>query len=581
VRVELGTDEYRVNAEAEAALVEKAVGLYQRGGCLVRVLQREPDDRQDKVRRPQESLIVRDLPEAILREELTKYTDFVNVRKTKDGGTVEALAHPPGHVVAAIARRGLWQGIPHLHGVVSHPVLLGDGSLLARPGYDAASGLLLRLPAGLDVQVKEQPTRDDAVLAIGVLLDVVSDFPFAGPAHQAAWLSSVLTPLARFAVDGPAPLFLVQGNVAGCGKGLLCDATSLVVQGRKFSVMGYTSDREELRKAITALALEGDELVLMDNITGAFGGDVLERALTCDRWEDRILGGNRKYDGPLLVCWYGTANNPYPIGDMPRRLLPIGLLSPLEFPEDRSDFKYPDLRAHVLAHRGALLAAALTILRAYIVAGRPPQAICRWGSFDGWTDLIRGCLVWAGQPDPADSRDELRQEGNPEREALADLLAGIEALDPTGQGLTTSEIVHQSEYTQDPAVKALHEALFVLCYDRSGDGKLSPKSVGRKLFALRGRVVGGRYLERLQTSNKHSGNRWRVVRQSAGDGGGDFGDFGENLSGPKKSHPKPKFRENFGPETISPKSPNPPTEPQTAAEGIREKLKQLGERLKK
>ena len=68
--------------------------------------------------------------------------------------------------------------------------------------------------------------------------------------------------------------------------------------------MSYTSDREELRKRITTIAVEGDRLVLLDNLAGAVGNDILDAALTTDRWKDRLLGVNRRYDGPLHVTWF-------------------------------------------------------------------------------------------------------------------------------------------------------------------------------------------------------------------------------------------------------------------------------------
>src|SRR5208283_5133025 len=108
-----------------------------------------------------------------------------------------------------------------------------------------------------------------------------------------------------------------------------------IVTGRRASAMGYTNDKEELRKAITTLAVEGDEMVLLDNVTGAFGNATLDRAITATRWKDRILGGNTQYDGPLAVSWYATGNNLYVVGDTPRRLLPIRLESPMERPEER------------------------------------------------------------------------------------------------------------------------------------------------------------------------------------------------------------------------------------------------------
>src|SRR5262249_58812975 len=111
----------------------------------------------------------------------------------------------------------------------------------------------------------DRPLRSDAFDARDAILEVVVDFPFERPVHQAAWLAALLTPLARFAFIGPAPLFLVDSNTRGAGKGLLLDCISRIATGERFTIAAYTSDEDELRKRITSLALAGDRLGLFHN----------------------------------------------------------------------------------------------------------------------------------------------------------------------------------------------------------------------------------------------------------------------------------------------------------------------------
>jgi hypothetical protein len=249
--------------------------------------------------------------------------------------------------------------------------VLPDGSVLAADGYDRASRLLVGLSAGLRLAVPEAPTRDDVAAAVHLIDDAIADFPFERPEHRAAWYAGLLTPPAWFAFDGPAPLTLIDGNTRGVGTGLLADVIALILTGRRFPVMSYTADREELRKKITSLAMEGERLVLLDNLAGAVGNDALDTALTADRWKDRALGANKVFDGPLHVAWYATGNNVQRHADTSRRCSHCRLESGLERPELRADVRYPDLRRHVLERRGPLLSAALTVLRGWYAAGRP------------------------------------------------------------------------------------------------------------------------------------------------------------------------------------------------------------------
>jgi putative DNA primase/helicase len=58
--------------------------------------------------------------------------------------------------------------------------------------------------------------------------------------------------------------------------------------------------------------------------------------------------------------------------------------------------------------RGRYLAAALTVLRAYHVAGRSEQRE-PLGSFGEWSSWVRGALLWLGQGDPVETMDAARE----------------------------------------------------------------------------------------------------------------------------------------------------------------------------
>ncbi|HEV3436964.1 MAG TPA: DUF3854 domain-containing protein, partial [Gemmata sp.] len=305
----IGTDEFRVNLEAIASLAD-ARNLYQRGGFLVHVIKSNPDpEPMAVVRRPPGSPVVRNLSLPLLRERLTRHARWFKRVRGADDVIEERPAHPPSWSVNAIYARGNWPNIRYLEAVVNHPVLLPGGTIHSTNGYDTQSQLLVSIPPNLRLSVPDQPTRNDVLAAVEIINDVLSDFPFERREHRSAWFAGLLTPLAWFAFDGPAPLLLIDGNVRGVGKGLLADVIALILTGRRFPVMSYTSDKEELRKKITSLAMEGERLVLLDNLAGAVGNDVLDMALTADRWKDRVLGVNQVYDGPLNVCWFATGNN--------------------------------------------------------------------------------------------------------------------------------------------------------------------------------------------------------------------------------------------------------------------------------
>ena len=343
--------------------------------------------------------------------------------------------------------------------------------------------------------------------SVDALLDPLTDFPFVTPAHRAALVAGLLTPLSWFAFPGPAPLFLIDKNVRGAGAGLLADVVALILSGRRFPVMTYTSDREELRKRITTAAVEGERLILLDNLAGAVGNDTLDAALTTDRWKDRLLGGNRLYDGPLHVCWFATGNNVQLQADTSRRVCHVRMESADERPELRAGFKYRDLRAHVRANRGRLLSSALTILRGWAVAGKPTHGLKAWGSFEGWSGVVREAVVFAGLPDPGETRLALQTAADRDAGAMGVIIDGLERMDTDRRGKTTVEVIAAMKATDEHSAEWLAEmrsAVEELC------GKLDGRALGFKFRHFKRRNFAGKMLDVAGTDRQH-GNRWTVL----------------------------------------------------------------------
>jgi hypothetical protein len=477
--------------------------LYQRGGALVRILRdTSPAGGEGGIRRPLAARIDL-LPLATVLEKLTSVANWWEV-----SGDKLKPALPPMWCLKAVHARGDWPSVPFLEGITEYPVLRPDGTLLVKPGYDPQTGLLFE-SGSIHGKLKNNPKKGDAQKAVATLLEPLCDFPFADRIHQAAWLAALLTPLARFGFEGPAPFFLVDSNVRGAGKGLLLHAISYIITGERFTVASYTRDGDELRKRITSLALAGERLVLFDNLSGPFGDAVLDAALTATSWSDRLLGCNRMTRVPLYCTWYGTGNNVQIDADTARRCCHIRLESEYEKPELRDGFRYPDLLVWVREQRGRLLSAALTILHAYCLEGRPKANLPAWGSFEGWSDLVRQAVVWAGLPDPAQTRLELEATADTTAECMAVLLDGLERMDPAGTGLLASEIIDylfKKDHNPKPVgLDECKDAVEGLC------GKADARRLGYRLRLFRRRIFAGRYLEHAAGGGQRHCVRW-VVR---------------------------------------------------------------------
>lgn len=499
--------EWKVTDEAIAVLTRDPE-VYTRSNELVRIVTDEAP--HDGIERPAATQQIRHLLPPTLRERLGKVAKFVTI--SPDGEARQKP--PPDWCLSAIRHRGTWRGIRHLEGIVNTPVLRADGSILSKPGYDPATGLVLTdascgssgSSGSVSATAANRFLADDARQAVGKLLELVADFPFASKAHASAWVAAVLTPFARHAFDGPAPLFLIDANTRGSGKSLLADVIGHITGGAEMARMSAPRDDDECRKRITSLAIAGDTLVLIDNIIGTLGCASLDAALTSTIWKDRILGKSEIVTMPLKVSWLATGNNVILAADTSRRVCHIRLESPEERPEERSGFQNPHLLRFVKSHRAELVTACLTILAAYCKAGRPDQKLKPWGSFDGWSSLVRNAVVWCGLPDPGETRRELVERSDVQAGALRSLVEQWHIIDPDGEGLLTAEILRRldsSEFECDE----LKSSVFELCESSRGKPPTT-RSLGNKLRHLRGRVIGGKALDCVPA---RMGQRWQVV----------------------------------------------------------------------
>jgi len=518
--IELTLDEKLVN-DAVIALLATSDDLYDSNGQLATIVVRVDDLGEHRVE-------VHVLSLSGLREIISQRVQFFIWKENKDTGDEgPAWQRIPRWTYEAILSRGAWPGIRPLRGIVTSPVLRADGSILQTAGYDAASGLFVDLSAEF-TSVVDNPSTEDVQRAVATLFDLVCDFPFSDHASRSAWLGSLLTPLAREAYRGcTGPLFLFDANTRGTGKSLLADINALVVTGREATRLTSPKDDEECRKRVTALVTNSDRIVLVDNIAGRFGCASLDAALTGTVWKDRRLGHTELIEAPLRMTWYGSGNNVLLAADTARRVCHIRLESPLENPEDRSGFQHADIRKHVRQNRPSLLAAALTVLRGYIVAGRPDQKLKPWGSFEGWSDLVRQSIVWSGQADPGETRTELRETSDSEAGSLRQMLVAVAQVDQDQHGLRTSDMLkiataRDQGYAADDA-EVMREAIEMFC-GRSII-KANAQHLGNQLSHFRNRVVDQMA---FNCTVKRGSNYWFV--QSSGGPGGPGGPLSANLS---------------------------------------------------
>ena len=471
---------------AEAALMSAGIPIYQRGGELVMALKVGNVAMQD-IKRSPGATVLHSVDASWLVRKLSDVIKWVRVKKVNKK-LVSYPADPPSkYAISLITSRDVWK-FPQLRGVILAPTLSPKGDIIETPGYHAGSGLLLDFKAGEFPPVPQRPTKADALAALKKLEHPLRKFPFVGEneanknsASRSVALSGQLTAFVRASLR-TSPLHGYDSPVAGTGKSLLAESPGLLANGAKPASMAQGRNPEEDEKRLSTVLHAGDNIIMIDNCQHQVTGDFLCTMLTQEVVQARILGLSERRILPCTALVVATGNNLTFAGDVTRRAVKCSLDAQIERP-DKREFDF-DFTKEILDNRPELVIAGLTVLRAYVLAGRPQpeKKLAPMGSFDDWA-WVRGALVWLGQADPADTREAIL-EADPRKAELADVLTAWE-LAFGGTPKTLAEI------GRDPTNEAI-VALRVLLTEACGKPVWNARSAGWWMRRNCRRIVGGR-----------------------------------------------------------------------------------------
>lgn len=514
--IRMGADLHRAVDQVVIAL-PRDPSIYQRDGALVRVV-RVTDveaELEHAVRVASGTPQIRAMPIATLRERITRVTRCFRYDRRSEAWRPSIPTDP---VVAAVISRGEWLGIPPIVGVIDTPSMRPDGTLIDVSGYDPATGYLYA-PQRVFPSVRPCPTIEDARAALAALAEPWADFPFRSDADRYVPVAALLTLVARPAIRGACPAFAFDASTKGSGKTLLARSVTTLAHGREAALVSWPSDESELEKMLGAYALRGAGVIVFDNITTAFRGGPLDKVLTCaDRVELRILGQSAVPSLSWRATVFVTGNNLVIAGDTTRRTLVSRLEPDCERPEERTEFTInSELTQWCRAHHPRLVVAALTLLRAYVLA-RESDPSCAptlpgWGSFEAWRDLVASALAWAGAPDVMATRPTIAGDDDDDTAALRVLIGALPRLAPDG---CTVRFMLGTLYPADrmrgdaepDSYDDLRAALETLAPPQRPGVPPAAQRLGTAIGKYRRRVVGGRYLDR---DTEHGGAaRWSV-----------------------------------------------------------------------
>src|SRR6516162_2513388 len=473
----------RILGETEDALLASGLPIFSRAGMLVEPVAENmsaSDGRTTVVARLRELSPESFLGPAAESAAFQKYDRRRNQWVDTDP--------PLRHVRVILASERRWR-FPHVTGVITTPTLRPDGSLLADPGHDPETELYL-LPGFQLPPIPEHPTKDQALAALKLLIDLLSEFSFKriGGEHEkrlnrSVALSGLLTPLVRGSLP-TAPMHLIAAHMAGTGKSYLVDTAAMIATGRLCPVITALKSVEETEKRLHAIVHSGIAMFSLDNCAHDLEGEFLCQVAERPVVKIRILGRSETPDCDVHTAVYATGNNITFKDDMLR----CGLVCNLEALDERPELRRFNRNAlrQAGANRATYVAAALTVMRAYLAAGAP-EMCGPFGSYAEWSTMVRSPLVWLGEPDPVASVDATQAE-DPELADIRELfnLCVDEFRPDTIYGTATLiEAASAAPVGFNP--NPFRDLLWRIAGDKDGD--ISAKRLGEWLRRSSGRVV--------------------------------------------------------------------------------------------
>lgn len=491
IRVTAG-ELHRVVDAAERELA--AAGRhYQRGGLIVTV-STDPGTGETSIKPVSMNALTRALSSCVTWERFDgRKEDFV-------------LTDPPARHVCVLFDADAYVHLPALRGIARQPYLRADDSLVTTSGFDAVTGMFgafderkFRVPA--------RPTRADADAALAELRALLTEFSFGAAHDQAAALAMMLTAAIRPALP-VAPMFHVRAPQIASGKSYLSALGAAFASPSRPAAYAFPSTEEECAKLLLSALLESPAVITFDNITtDLIPFKSLCSALTEEHLTGRVLGVSKVATVPTTALVLSSGNNVDPVRDMARRAVTINLDPACETPAARRFSGDP--LGLVRQRREHYVSLALTIVRAYVAAGHPHQALQPLGSYGDWTRLVRAPLAWLGLPDAAKSVFA-SMEADPDRETLGRLLVAWRKAF-SGSPTPVRDAAEQAE-GEFGRHKDLAEVVRDIAEQR---GQINRHRLGRWIARHQGRIVNGLKFER--DSAKVGGvERWKVVSVVSG-----------------------------------------------------------------
>jgi len=435
--------------------------------------------------------------------------DYLEPRRDKETGEIvlTPIDVPVPIVREALAVKGA--GFRPLKRIITAPIIREDGSLLCTPGYDRQTGLLL---LGKDFPpTPANPTERESRQALETVCRPFQFFPFCTVFDKSVLITALLTAVTRHLYE-TAPAVGFDGPTMGSGKTILGFCVQ-VIGGVRPGVEAFP-EKDEMNNSLVSSLSSGKLVLFYDNVDGEIENSTLETFLSSPRYEGRLFykQQNGDLENNILVMLSGI--NMRLSKALVRRALICRIDPRVEEPYRRS-FLFDPVE-YCKQHRQALVAALLTIQRGFIAAGRPrdPASGGKLGSFAGWDDNVRQCILWLKNTGIAELGDPIRciqasKEADLGYRELGSFLHLVRETQKGSKAWTAKDLIASTKVGSD-----LHDVLTDVAGDKFSPNGVSPRRLGNWLANNCGRRIDGLCVsQREKSENSKKSVSWFVCSE--------------------------------------------------------------------
>jgi len=316
--------------------------------------------------------------ELVLAPSLCGHAETVaNLRKTnKDGDLILALMHDP-LAKQMIHNQLLLEAIPEIKNISDCPVLVESNNTVEEVvGYHEPSKVYAKgaMPENMEL--------DEAKKLID---DLLHDFKFVSQADKSRAFALLISPalLHGGLVDARVPMFTIEGNSPGTGKGILANICAAIYNRTFENITNKSGGVGSFDESLGSALYGGKGLTLFDNFRGRLDSQRLESMLTEDHVQVRIPHRDSIKVNVTRNIFVLTSNGVEFTEDLGRRIMTIKLeKQPSNYP-----FVHDDFPGHVKKNQPKYLGAVFTIIKHWYCQGAKTSG-AKLPSFTPWVKVV-------------------------------------------------------------------------------------------------------------------------------------------------------------------------------------------------